>query len=155
MTETTPRPRRKSLFEKTQGPNAISVEVLIEKGNTVAQRVQADYPDFLREQIPIVDSLAKALFVGRSETNRQTFYMVVHDLRSSSASAGYDAVSAICHSLESLLVERNLDDTRMPAVIKLHLDALKLAMSGNALDGEVFARLIQDLDRATARLAPI
>ena len=155
MTEATDRPPRKSLFEKTQGPNAISVEVLIARGNTVAQRVQEDYPEFFRERIPIVDALAKALFVGRSETNRRTFHMVVHDLRSSSANAGYNRLSAICDSVETLLVERKLDDARMPAVIELHLDALRLAMSDSALNDEIFARLVADLERATARLGAI
>jgi HPt (histidine-containing phosphotransfer) domain-containing protein len=151
-------PQRKSLFEKTQGPQAVSIETLIQHGDTAARRVNEGYLDFFRARLPSVESLANRLFAASSQsTDRDAFYAAVHDLRSSSATAGYKAVSAICESLEMLLVERDPNDPLMRDVIKLHLDALSLAISANApvADGEEFVRLIKNLGRAADKLARI
>jgi hypothetical protein len=66
-------------------------------------------------------------------------------------------VSAICESLETLLVERDPHDALMRDVIRLHLDALSLASSASAPipDGAESARLITNLGRAVDRLARI
>jgi len=152
------RPQRKSLYEKTQGPQAVHIETLIEQGDTAARRVSAGYLAFFRTRLPSVENLAKALF---GETpggpDWKVFYTVVHDLRSSSASAGYNTVSAICESLERLLFERDPQNPLMRDVIRLHLDALSLAASNNTpiADGDEANRLIANLGRAVDKLPRI
>jgi HPt (histidine-containing phosphotransfer) domain-containing protein len=152
------RPERKSLYEKTQGPQAVRLETLIEQGDTAARRVSASYLDFFRARLPSAENLANALFVeSPGGPSWKVFYTVVHDLRSSSASAGYNTVSAICESLERLLVERDPENSLMRDVIRLHLDALSLAASNNTpiADGEEANRLIANLGRAVDKLARI
>jgi HPt (histidine-containing phosphotransfer) domain-containing protein len=81
----------------------------------------------------------------------------VHDLRSSSATAGYLTLSGICDSLETLLVDRDPHDALMRDVIRLHLDALSLASSASTPipDGAESTRLITNLRRAVEKLARI
>lgn len=120
--------------------------------------MSAGYLDFFRARLPSLESLANALFVEAPESaNWKAFYTAVHDLRSSSASASYYTVSAICESLETLLVERDPHDALMRDVIKLHLDALSLASSASAPipDGAESTRLITNLGRAADKLARI
>jgi HPt (histidine-containing phosphotransfer) domain-containing protein len=151
-------PQRTSLYEKTQGPRAVSIETLIQHGDTAARQASAGYLDFFRTKFSSVEGLANALFVEPPESaSWKSFYMAVHDLRSSSASAGYHTVSSICESLETLLVERDPHDALLRDVIKLHLDALSLTSSANAPipDGPETARLITNLGRAVDRLARI
>ena len=157
MTSSRP-PQRKSLYEKTQGPHAVPIETLIQHGDAAARLASADYLDFFRAKLPSVEGLAKTLFAEPPEdASWKAFYIVVHDLRSSSASAGYQTVSAICESLETLLVERNPHDALMRDVIRLHLDALSLASSASTPvpDGAESTRLITNLGRAADKLARI
>jgi HPt (histidine-containing phosphotransfer) domain-containing protein len=151
-------PQRKSLYEKTQGPHAVPIETLVQHGDTAARLASAGYLDFFRARLPTVEGLADALFVEPSESaDWKAFYTAVHDLRSSSATAGYHTVSAICESLETLLVERDPHDALMRDVIKLHLDALSLASSARTPipDGAESAQLITNLGRAADKLARI
>jgi HPt (histidine-containing phosphotransfer) domain-containing protein len=152
------RPRRKSLYEKTQGPQAVPIDTLIEQGDTAARRVSAGYLAFFRTRLPSVENLANALFAeSPGGPSWKAFYAAVHDLRSSSASAGYNTVSVICESLERLLVERDPENLLMRDVIRLHLDALSLAAANQTpiTDGEEANRLIANLGRAVDKLARI
>jgi HPt (histidine-containing phosphotransfer) domain-containing protein len=158
LTSSSRPPPRQSLYEKTQGPHAVPIETLIQQGDTAARLVSAGYLDFFRAKLPSVQNLANAVVIEPSgSANWKTFYTVVHDLRSSSASAGYHTLSAICESLETLLVERAPNDALMHEVIKLHLDALFLTSSANAPtpDDAESTRLITNLGRAVDRLARI
>ena len=149
---------RKSLYEKTQGPQAVSIEALIQQGDTAAKLASEGYLDFFRAKLPHVESLAGALFVEPpGSAGRTAFYTAVHDLRSSSATAGYLTLSGICESLETLLVDRDPHDALMRDVIKLHLDALSLASSASAPIPEdpKSAQLIANLGRAVDKLARI
>lgn len=149
---------RKSLYEKTQGPQAVPIETLIQHGDTAAKLASAGYLDFFRGKLPHVESLAGALFVDPpGSASRTAFYTAVHDLRSSSATAGYLTLSGICESLEALLVDRDPHDALMRDVIRLHLDALSLASSANAPipDGPKPDQLIANLGRAVDKLARI
>jgi HPt (histidine-containing phosphotransfer) domain-containing protein len=150
-------PQRKSLYEKTQGPEAVPIEALIQSGDTAARRASAGYLDFFHARLPSVEALANALFLQPSEDGWKSLYMAVHDLRSSSASAGYQTVSAICESLERLLAERDPQNPLMRDVMKLHLDALSLAVSDKAPnpDNEGSVRLIKNLGRAVDKLPRI
>ncbi len=156
---TSPRsPQRKSLYEKTQGPHAVPIETLIQQGDTAAKLASEGYLDFFRTKLPSVESLSDALFVEPpGSASWKAFYTAVHDLRSSSATAGYLALSGICESLETLLVERDPHDALIRDVIRLHLDALSLASSVSApiADGLESARLIANLGRAVDKLARI
>jgi HPt (histidine-containing phosphotransfer) domain-containing protein len=155
----TPRNRqRKSLYEKTQGPQAMPIETLIQHGDTAAKLASAGYLDFFRAKLPHVESLAGAMFVEPfGSASWKTFYTAVHDLRSSSATAGYLTLSGICESLEALLVDRDPHDALMRDVIKLHLDALSLASSASAPipDGPKSDQLIANLGRAVDKLSRI
>jgi HPt (histidine-containing phosphotransfer) domain-containing protein len=150
-------PQRKSLYEKTQGPQAVPIEALIQSGDTAARRVSAGYLDFFRARLPPVEALANALFAQPSEDGWQSLYMAAHDLRSSSASAGYQTISAICESLERLLAERDPKNPLMREVIKLHLDALSLAVSDKAPipDSKESVQLVKNLGRAVDKLPRI
>ena len=150
-------PQRKSLYEKTQGPQAVSIEALIQSGDTAARDASAGYLDFFRERLPSVEGLADAQSVQPSEDGWKSLYMAAHDLRSSSASAGHQTVSAICESLEGLLAERDPKNPLMRDVMKLHLHALSLAVSDNApiANSEEAIRLIKDLGRAVDKLPRI
>jgi HPt (histidine-containing phosphotransfer) domain-containing protein len=147
-------PQRTSLYEKTQGPEAVPIDALIQSGDSAAQRASAGYLDFFRERLQSVAGLAKALFVQPSAEGWKSLHMAVHDLRSSSASAGYQTVSAISESLEGLLAERDRENPLMRDVIKLHLDALSLAASDKAPipDSEEATGLIKNLGRAVDKL---
>ena len=158
MTSSPRSPQRKSLYEKTQGPQAVPIETLIQRGDAAAKLASASYLEFFRTKLPYVEGLANALFAGALESaSWKAFYTAVHDLRSSSASAGYHTVSAICESLETLLVERDPHDARMRDVVRLHLEALFLASSAGApiADGAESTRLITNLGRAVDKLARI
>jgi HPt (histidine-containing phosphotransfer) domain-containing protein len=142
----------------TQGPQAVRIETLIEHGDTAARRVSADYLAFFRTRLPTVEDLANALFAESSgSADWEAFYAAMHDLRSSSASAGYHTVSAICQSLEGLLAERDPGEPLMREVIRLHLDALSLAISENApiANSDEANRLIANLGRVANKLARI
>lgn len=144
---------RESLFEKTQGPNAVPLDRLVLRGEVAAQRARADFPEFLQTQAPVVMDTAKNLHATPDgQKHWQSCYTLVRDLRSSSASAAYHTVSAVCQSLELLLIERDRDDPLMPAVIALHLDALKLAIADKIPDEAASRSLIENLDRAVKRL---
>src|SRR5437016_6257739 len=122
----------------------------------MAARVASEgYLDFFRAKLPSVESLADAVFGRLDDASWKAFYIAVHDLRSSSATAGYHTVSAICESLETLLVERDPHDTLMRDVVRLHLDALSLASSAGAPipEGAESTRLISNLGRAVDKLA--
>ena len=158
MTNTPHNPQRKSLYEKTQGPQAVSIETLIQHGDSAAKLASEGYLDFFRAKLPHVESLAGALFVEPpGSASWKAFYTAVHDLRSSSATAGYLALSGICESLETLLAERDPHDARIRDVIRLHLDALSLASSASApiAGGPDSDRLIANLGRAVDKLARI
>ena len=158
MTDSPRNRQRKSLYEKTQGPQAVPIETLIQHGDTAAKLASAGYLDFFRAKLPHVESLAGALAVEPpGSASWKTFYTAVHDLRSSSATAGYLALSRICESLEALLVDRDPHDALMRDVIRLHLDALSLASSASAPipDGPESAQLIANLGRAVDKLARI
>ena len=156
MTSGSPH-QRKSLYEKTQGPQAVSIEALIQSGDAAARVASTGYLDFFRERLPSVEALANALSAQPSEDGWKSLHMAMHDLRSSSASAGYQSVSAICESLEGLLAERDPKNPLMRDVIKLHLDALSLSVSESAPtpDGEQTGRLIKDLGRAVDKVPRI
>ena len=158
MTSSPRSPQRKSLYEKTQGPHAVPIETLIQHGDNAARLASAGYLDFFRAKLPSVENLANELFVEPSGgASWKAFYTAAHDLRSSSASAGYHTVSAICESLGTLLVERDPHDALMGDVIRLHLDALSLVSSASAPipDGAESTRLITNLGRAVDKLARI
>ena len=158
LTNSPHNPQRKSLYEKTQGPQAVPIETLIQHGDNAAKLASEGYLDFFRAKLPHVESLAGALFVEPpGSASWKAFYTAVHDLRSSSATAGYLALSGICESLETLLAERDPHDARIRDVIRLHLDALSLASSASApiADGPDSDRLIANLGRAVDKLARI
>ena len=127
--------QRESLFQKTQGPNAVPLDRLVLRGEVAAQRARAEFPEFLQAQAPVVLNTAKSLLSTPEEQKHwQSCYTLVRDLRSSSASAAHHTVSSVCQSLELLLIERDRNDPRMPAVIALHLDALNLAIGDKIPD---------------------
>ena len=149
------RSQRKSLYEKTQGPGAVPIGALIQEGDTAARRASADYLAFFRARLPSLEGLADASFDGASgDMARKSFYVAVHDLRSSSATAGYPLVTAICESLERLLAERDPENPLIRDVVRLHLDALALAASNKApaANSEEAGGLIKSLGRAVDKI---
>jgi len=158
LTDTPRNRQRKSLYEKTQGPQAVPIETLIQHGDTAAKLASAGYLDFFRAKLPHIESLAGELFMEPpGNASWKAFYTAAHDLRSSSATAGYLTLSGICDSLETLLVDRDPHDALMRDVIRLHLDALSLASSASTPipDGAESTRLITNLRRAVEKLARI
>jgi hypothetical protein len=146
---------RKSLYEKIQGPGAVPIASLIQHGDKAAQLASADYLKFFRAKLPSVEGLAIAMFAAPVGGDARTaFYVAVHDLRSSSASAGYSTIAAISKSLERLLVECDPENALTRDVIRLHLDALALASSDNAPapNTEEASQLVKNLGLAVDKI---
>ena len=69
----------------------------------------------------------------------QALMVAVQDLRSSSITCGNASVSWIARSWERALDWQYRHESKLMAVMQLHLDALKLAVSETASDAELRA----------------
>ena len=144
--------RPKTLFDKTRGPNSIAVTDLVSRAEEAVQTVKGDYLPFLRTRLPSLRTLSDAASDGDGAPDRWgQLRVAAQDLRSSSATAGYDQLSAVASSLEWLLSEAPTNDPRLADVARLHLDAISRLVEDGAPDiasGKV-QELLSELARAS------
>lgn len=146
--------RQRTLFDRTRGPNSIAVSDLVSRAEEAVATVREDYLPFVRAHLPGLRSLTDAP-IEEAETQALERWtqlrIAAQDLRSSSATAGYNQLSAVASSLEWLLSEAPTDDPRVPEVARLHLDALSRLVENGVPDiGEPQVQeLLSELARAS------
>ncbi|HLG85823.1 MAG TPA: hypothetical protein VKZ79_01345 [Alphaproteobacteria bacterium] len=113
-----------SLYVKANGPNAMPVRALVERAERAVEQIKQDYLPFLRDTLPNLEALTALAAAALVEDPWHDLKLAVLDVRSSSATAGYDQLSAVATSLEWLLGEAPARDPRIVEVVQLHLDAI-------------------------------
>lgn len=131
--------RRVSLAKRIRGPNARPIDFLVERATQSAVRVSAEYVGFAGKRINEIGVMMATLTPLSSAADWQALMVAVQDLRSSSITCGSAAISWIAQSWERALDWQYRHESRLMAVMQLHLDALRLAASGKAEDGELRA----------------
>lgn len=142
-----------SLLEKVSGPNAVSIETLVERGEIASARIQEKFDDFLKLRVIALEKMLDDLQgEAAPEAWWRIFYTIIHDIRGSAALAGNMSVSTFCISLERLLQERDPLDPRMRTAILSHINALNLVVSQGAPDNASQELLVAELSRAVSCL---
>jgi hypothetical protein len=114
-----------SLYAKTRGPNAVSVSVLVSRAEKAIEDIKQDYLPFLRAKIANLAALTTLASEASDDVDPwRELKLAMLDVRSSSATAGYDQLSAVANSLEWLLGEAPPRDPRIAEVVQLHRDAI-------------------------------
>lgn len=144
---------RPSLLERVCGPNARPVDHLVEKATASAGHVARQYQDFARGRVEEIAGCLKSLTGDSPEHAWQDFHDMVQDLRSSSATCGDEAVAWVARSWERALDPQYRREPRLKAVLYLHLDALRLAVSDNH-GGEDLRALAGRLESMVRSLNP-
>ena len=136
-----------------KGPNGHPVDLLVQQGDARAQKLARQYPDFARTQVEDIARRLDALTPDMPAQGWQGFYDIIRDLRSSSATCGEEAIRRVAKSWERALDPQYRAEPRLMAVMRLHLDALKLAVTENATRPDLGA-MIERLETVVARLNP-
>ena len=131
--------RRPSLAQRIRGPNARPVDQLVERATLSAAQVRSQYADFARQHVQQIADLMAGLSPLSRAADWQALMVAVQDLRSSSITCGNASVSWIARSWERALDWQYRHESKLMAVMQLHLDALKLAVSETASDAELRA----------------
>ena len=113
----------------TRGPKSVSVGELVSRAETAVANVKQDYLPFVRTHLANLRMLSEAASDPQNENAEsagrwEQLRGAAQDLRSSSATAGYDQLAAVASSLEWLLTEAPGDDPRIAEVAGLHFDAI-------------------------------
>jgi hypothetical protein len=130
---------RRSMRERIRGPNARPVDYLIEVGAKTALRVNSQYQDFARRHVDEIGTLMNGLAPQSPTATWQALMTTVQDLRSSSATCGRAEISLTARSLERALDFQYRSHPKLMAVMRLHLDALRLGVLGAAGEEELCA----------------
>jgi len=148
-----PSKRQRTLYDKTRGPKSVEVAELVNRAEEAVATVKTDYLPFIRSRLPVLRSLADAAAAEGAATSDRWAQLRVaaQDLRSSSATAGYDQLSAVASSLEWLLAESPEGDPRVVEVARLHLDALSRLVEDAApeIGSPIVQTLLSELARAS------
>jgi hypothetical protein len=131
--------KRTSLLQRVRGPNAKPVDLLVQLGTASAARVNTEYGAFARARVEEIAALMAGLGQESMLADWQALQLAIQDLRSSSATCGNEAVSLIARSWERALDWQYRREAKLMAVLRLHLDALRLATSQIAEAGELQA----------------
>lgn len=145
-----PRP---TLLERLSGPNGRPVELLVQQATAGAGRIAGQYQDFARGRVEEIAGRLKGLTGASPAQEWQAFHDMVQDLRSSSATCGDEMVAAVARSWERALDPQYRGEPRLQAVLYLHLDALRLAVSDNH-GGETLRALAGRLESLVRSLNP-
>jgi hypothetical protein len=145
-----PRP---TLLERARGPNARPVDLLVEEAAASAGRVAGQYRDFARARVEEIAACLKPLTGDAPARDWDALQDMVQDLRSSSATCGAQAMAQVARSWERALDPQYRAEPRLKAVMYLHLDALRLAVSDNH-GGEALRALAGRLDSVVRSLNP-
>lgn len=144
---------RPSLLERVRGPNARPIELLVEKATISAERVAVQYQNFARTRVEEIAGHLGPLTGDAPARDWQALQDMVQDLRSSSATCGDEAIAQVARSWERALDPQYRAEPRLKAVMYLHLDALRLAVSDNH-GGEDLRTLAGRLDSVVRSLNP-
>jgi HPt (histidine-containing phosphotransfer) domain-containing protein len=125
--------------ERIRGPNARPVEYLIEVGAKTALRINSQYQDFARRHVDEISTLMTDLAPQSPAATWQALVTAVQDLRSSSATCGREEISLTARSLERALDSQYRSHPKLMAVMRLHLDALRLGVQGETGEEELRA----------------
>ena len=121
------KPGRPSLRQRVSGPNAVPVAMLVERGAKAAEHANAQFQDFAREGVRMLERQMAAITPTAPQDAWVALAASVQDLRSSSATGGQPALSRMAKSWEKALTLPR--DGKLVAVMHLHLDALRHALS--------------------------
>ena len=140
----------RNLFEKTRGPNALPVSQLVSQADDAIAAVKKDYPSFLHSLLPTLDAMLDEGAKAPSAESWEPLKAAAYELRSSSATAGYDQISEVAGSLEWVLTAALEKDERVTEVVRLHLQALhRLVDDGSVyMDQPEIQQMLSDLARA-------
>ena len=114
-----------ALYIKTRGPNAVPIHTLVERAEKAVEDIKQDKLPFLRATLPNLAALTALASEAVVEHPWHDLKVAVMDVKSSSATAGYDQLCAVATSLEWLLEEAPARDPRISEVVQLHLDAMQ------------------------------
>ena len=129
--------RRSALLKRCQGPSALPIALLVRRGDAAAKIVSQTFGKHLRSALgELQDAMLPHLKGGVSETEHANWLTRVRDLRSSSATAGYETVHEFAAALETVLEPEQCGAHRN-AAIKLHLDGLLLAANPETSADEI------------------
>ncbi len=131
--------RRVSLAKRIRGPNARPVDLLVERATQSAIAVSSGYAGFASARVAEIGDMMATLTPLSRAADWQALMVAIQDLRSSSITCGNAALSWIAQSWERALDWQYRHESRLMAVMQLHLDALRLAVSGQAQDEELKA----------------
>jgi len=125
------------MLERLSGPNARPVALLVRQGSASAMRVNAEYRDFANSRVEEIGRLMEGLTAVAPLSNWRDLYVAVQDLRSSSATCDNPLLSRIACSCERALDWQYRREAKLPAVLALHLDALRFAVCGSASNAQL------------------
>jgi hypothetical protein len=129
---------RKSLLERCQGKNAVSVDLLIRRGERAADSLARDFGKHAQHHLDELEGLAKAALADRHSAKAWAAFMTaLHDVRTSGATAGSLWTEKYAIALQLELGSRQKSDRHLPILVALHLDAIKVAAAGDAGDAEL------------------
>ena len=126
------KPTRPSLRQRVSGPNAVPIAMLVERGAKAAERANSQFQDFARERVHQLELLMAKIAPTAPQENWVALEAAVQDLRSSAATGGQPALSRMARSWEKALSLPREKETKLVAVMNLHLDALRNALAHTA-----------------------
>lgn len=143
---------RASLFARCQGPHAVPIQQLLSRGYSAAETVRTKYNDYLGDRLIELERAVNEFFADRGNIERRDQFLdALQDIRSSAATAGREWVSRFAGSLETTMRSRGINDENVLVIVKLHLDALKLAATHNASEFDL-AHIERGLAQVTIAL---
>ena len=151
MTKTS-LPKRPALFRRTQGPRAVDISLLVERGEKAAGRVEREFDLFAAERVGQIEAMiGGSARASRHEAGWDELFTAVLDLRTSSETVKHTGISSLCLALELLIQTRDRQDPKIATVMLLHCAALTLVVNSQ-LDMAQTERLLADLNKASASL---
>jgi hypothetical protein len=126
-----------SLLKRVQGPRAVPIALLVERGNEAADAVCARFGDYLEDGITKLADAALVFLKARNDANLEMFVQTIRDARSSSATAGHMWAALYAKSLETAVQTREITDQNLAVIVALHIDALKVAARGTSPAAEL------------------
>lgn len=148
---------KQSLFERCQGPGAISISAMVEKADRRIAALKDEYGDDFHALADNIEIVAQSAFADRGSTAQQALLLAaIQDIASSAATAGYVSVSAIASHLHDCLTQNGLLDFGSPQIVALHIDAMRGAAKSRSAD---WTRVLGELRQAASvigeRLKPV
>jgi hypothetical protein len=140
--------QRASLRQRLGGPNRRPVEQLVAAAETSARGLIDGFGEYARGALGTIGGLIGKLDNGSSVEDWRHLYTIVHDLRASSATVGWQGISSVSASLERAIEERDAQDRRMIKVVQLHHDGMRLLIGGGANSRAEWQGLITQLASA-------